>query len=57
MVCDSERDAATFTHYGSQECPRGYNSHYVGYVFSGRYNDASTAEYICVDDQPEVSVK
>ena len=53
-VCDINRDAATYTHFGSETCPRGFNADYVGYVFSNHYSQVSTGEYVCVDTELQV---
>ena len=52
-VCDLQRDAAVFAHFGEHECPRGYEAEYTGYTFSSLYSHLSKGEYVCIDKQPE----
>lgn len=51
-MCDLQRDAAVFTHFGEHQCPHEYVAEYQGYAFSNHYSHKSKGQYVCVDKHP-----
>ena len=51
-VCENRLATASFTQFGRDSCPHGYDKEYTGYVFSARH-DHRRSSYICVDKQPD----
>ena len=48
----NRKTISTFTQFGDNMCPSGYQTAYWGYVFSHNYGDKSKGQQICVDHSP-----
>ena len=52
-VCRSRRSTVIMIP-GRNQCYKGWNLEYKGYLVAGYYGHAAASEYVCLDDHPDV---